>query len=78
MDNSPIFKKHYQRWIETLRVAWQNEQLRALEQVRRAQTERHIILIVLVLAIGIAAATALLLSGAEPGSYCAYPDPYGR
>lgn len=74
MENSPIFKKHYQQFIEGLMNGWEVER----RQIRKSQTERHVILIICLIILGFAAASYLVANSTMEGSYCEYPDPYGR
>jgi hypothetical protein len=78
MDNSPIFKKFYREWVEKLRAAWEAEQLRGIEQMRKAQTERRVIILAVLLILGGILLTSALLNSFPNGTYCEYPDPYGR
>jgi len=80
MENSPIFKKYYNQFIETIKTGWEKEQTRGIEKMRKAQTECRIVFLVICLAIlAVAAAEYLIMDNMEMnGAYCDYPDPYGR
>lgn len=79
MDNSPIFKKFYREWVDRMDRMWAEEERRGIERMRKAQTERHVFLIICLIILGVVAATAYYMDTAPPpGSYCEYPDPYGR
>lgn len=76
LDNSPVFKKWYSEWVEKLKGGWAREQARGIEMMRKAQYERHALIVFVLVALAVIAATGALLN--QYGSYCEYPDPYGR